>query len=156
MENSKRGWVTAIVKKYFSDSQCPTTCKERRRMGKVLYASTIGSIIVKDYIDASFQTDHNDTKSQSSYMFIMNGRAVAGGAQKGLGVVSSIENPVKVYCDNSSTILLASECIIQRGSRHILRRHHYIHEAIGIQNVEVIKVHTDDNIVDPLTKALLV
>ncbi|GKD01800.1 retrotransposon protein, putative, ty1-copia subclass, partial [Tanacetum coccineum] len=45
MENFKRGWVTAIVKKYFSDSQCPTTCKERRRMGKVLYASTIGSIM---------------------------------------------------------------------------------------------------------------
>ncbi|GKD70426.1 hypothetical protein Tco_1324516 [Tanacetum coccineum] len=70
MENSKRGWVLVIVKKYFSDSQCPTTCKEMRKMGKVLYASTIGSIIVKDYIDASFQTDRNDTKSQSSYMFI--------------------------------------------------------------------------------------
>nr|GEW84112.1 hypothetical protein [Tanacetum cinerariifolium] len=71
-----------------------------------------------------------------------------------LGVVPSIENPVKVYCNNSSTILLASECITQRCGRHILHIHHYIHEAIGLPNVEVIRVHTDDSTANPLMKAL--
>ncbi|GKA33668.1 zinc finger BED domain-containing protein RICESLEEPER 2-like protein [Tanacetum coccineum] len=33
-------------------------------------------------------------------------------------------------------------------------RHHYICEVVSLQNVEVIKVHIDDNTVDPLMKAL--
>ncbi|GJR18538.1 zinc finger, CCHC-type containing protein [Tanacetum coccineum] len=72
-----------------------------------------------------------------------------------LGVVSRIENPAKVYCDNSSTTQLANECITQRGNRHILCIHHYICEAVSLHNVEVIKIHTDDNTADSLTKALL-
>ncbi|GJY75130.1 hypothetical protein Tco_0480246 [Tanacetum coccineum] len=71
-----------------------------------------------------------------------------------LGDVPSIENPVKVYCDISSDISLTSGCITQRYSIHILLRRHYIREAISLQNVEVIKVHTHDNTVDSFTKAL--
>ncbi|GJV98248.1 hypothetical protein Tco_1553500 [Tanacetum coccineum] len=48
---------------------------------------------------------------------------------KELGVVPSIENPMKVYCNNSSIVLLANECITHIGSGHILRRHHYICEG---------------------------
>nr|GEU62911.1 hypothetical protein [Tanacetum cinerariifolium] len=107
MENSKRGWVPMTDKKCLSDAQSPTTYQEMRRMGKVLYASTMGSIVtlavvknilrhlrrtkdmffvyrgledelsVNGYIDASFQTDRDDTKFQSGYVFVMNGRAVA-------------------------------------------------------------------------------
>ncbi|GJU75683.1 hypothetical protein Tco_1272753 [Tanacetum coccineum] len=71
-----------------------------------------------------------------------------------LGEVQSIENVVKVYCDNSNTVLLANECITQSGSRHMLRRHHYIREVISLQNVEVIKVHIDEHTTNHLTNAL--
>ncbi|GJZ16339.1 hypothetical protein Tco_0552016 [Tanacetum coccineum] len=71
-----------------------------------------------------------------------------------LGEVQSIKNPVKVYCDNSNTVLLVNECITQSGSRHMLHRHHYIREVVSLQNVEVIKVHIDEHIADHLTNAL--
>nr|GEY54725.1 hypothetical protein [Tanacetum cinerariifolium] len=45
MENSKRGWVPITNKKCLSDAQNPTTYQEMRRIGKVLYASTMGSIM---------------------------------------------------------------------------------------------------------------
>ena len=32
---------------------------------------------VSDYTDASFQTDKDDYKSQSGYMFLLNGGAVS-------------------------------------------------------------------------------
>ena len=34
-------------------------------------------LVVTDYTDASFQTDKDDSKSQSSYVFTINGGAVS-------------------------------------------------------------------------------
>ena len=34
-------------------------------------------LVVKDYTDASFQTDKDDSRSQSGYMFCLNGGAVS-------------------------------------------------------------------------------
>ena len=39
-------------------------------------------------------------------------------------------------------------------SKHLLRRYHLIREIIGKRDVTIEKVPTDQNIVDPLTKAL--
>nr|GEX23913.1 hypothetical protein [Tanacetum cinerariifolium] len=188
-------------KKYLSDAQRLTTYKEMRRMGKVLYASAIGSIMyvmtctrpdvtyvlsmtsrfqydlgeehwtavkaIQRYLRRtkdmlcfmeSFKYDTIATLSIKTEYIVVSEAAKAAYLMKKfieeLGVVPSIEIPLKVYCDNSSIFLLASECITQRGSRHILCRHHYIRKEISLQNVEVIKVHTNDNTDDPLTKAL--
>ncbi|GKE38876.1 hypothetical protein Tco_1462281 [Tanacetum coccineum] len=70
-----------------------------------------------------------------------------------LDVVPSIKNHMKLYRDNVSAILLANEPLVPKGSRHIFQKFHYIHRVVERNGVEVIKVHTDDNIVDPLTKA---
>ncbi|GKA55998.1 putative reverse transcriptase domain-containing protein [Tanacetum coccineum] len=56
--------------------------------------------------------------------------------------------------DNSSVILLANEHIVLRGSRHILRKYHFIREVVERNDVEFVKAHTYDNVVDSLTKAL--
>nr|GFA21464.1 retrotransposon protein, putative, Ty1-copia subclass [Tanacetum cinerariifolium] len=59
-----------------------------KRMRDVLYASALGSImyVVSDseaklrvnyYCDAGFETDRDDTKSQTGYVFILNGGAMA-------------------------------------------------------------------------------
>ena len=39
-------------------------------------------------------------------------------------------------------------------SKHILRRFHLIREIVDRGDVEIRKVHTDDNVADPLTKPL--
>ncbi|GJV80721.1 hypothetical protein Tco_1516591 [Tanacetum coccineum] len=72
----------------------------------------------------------------------------------GLGIVPTINEPLNVYCDNSATIHYANEPGVQRGARHYHRRYHYVREYVELGEIRILKVHTDDNLVDPFTKAL--
>ncbi|KAK8665988.1 hypothetical protein V6N13_006141 [Hibiscus sabdariffa] len=72
----------------------------------------------------------------------------------GLGVIPSISDAVDLYCDNNGSIAQAKEPRSHQRSKHILRRFHLIREIIDRGDVEICKVHTDENIVDPLTKPL--
>ncbi|GJV99904.1 retrotransposon protein, putative, ty1-copia subclass [Tanacetum coccineum] len=58
-----------------------------------------------------------------------------------LGIVPTINEPIKMFCDNSAALLIANEPGVQRGARHYHRRY-------------LLKVHTDDNLAYPFTKAL--
>ncbi|KAK9016284.1 hypothetical protein V6N11_078786 [Hibiscus sabdariffa] len=71
-----------------------------------------------------------------------------------LGVVPSISDAMELYCDNNGAIAQAKEPRSHQRSKHILKRFHFIREIIDRGDVEICKVHTDDNIADPLTKPL--
>ena len=71
-----------------------------------------------------------------------------------LGVVSTIVDPIDIYCDNNGAIAQAREPRSHQKSRHILRRFHLIREIVERKDVQISKVHTDDNLADPLTKPL--
>ena len=45
MENSKKGYLSIGHGISLSKRDCPTTPQERERMGKILYASAVGSIM---------------------------------------------------------------------------------------------------------------
>ncbi|GJZ72344.1 retrovirus-related pol polyprotein from transposon TNT 1-94 [Tanacetum coccineum] len=116
---------------------------------------------VSCYTDAGYLTDADDLKSQTGYVFVLNGGAVDWKSAKqsifatssaeaeyiaafdaskeavwvrkfisGLGVVPTIEKPINMYCDNTGAIAISNESESQK------------------------KVHTDDNLADPFTKAL--
>ncbi|GJU52612.1 retrotransposon protein, putative, ty1-copia subclass [Tanacetum coccineum] len=107
--------------------------------------------------DASWQCDKYDTKSQMGYVFVVNGGALYGLAVwirkfvGDLGVMPSIKEPINVYCDNST---FANDSGIMKGARHFLQRYHYVREQVKSGEIKVLKVHTDDNLADPFTKAL--
>ncbi|GJZ22491.1 hypothetical protein Tco_0559530 [Tanacetum coccineum] len=162
----------------------PNSLKYRRTKDVILvYGGMDNEPDVKCYINTGHQTNRDSTRSQSGYDFFMKGGSVAWRSStqntvamlsteyivvseaaklavwmrkyiRDLGVVSSIEYPMKMYCDNSSAILLENEPLIQRVNQHILRKCAYINEVVERNDVEVVKVHTYDNITDPLTKAL--
>ena len=71
-----------------------------------------------------------------------------------LGVVPSITNPVDVYCDNNGVIAQAKETSSHQRSKHILRRFQLIREIIERGDVKICRVHTNDNVANPLTKPL--
>ena len=71
-----------------------------------------------------------------------------------LGVVPTIVDPIDIYCDNNGAIAQAREPRSHQKSRHILRRFHLIREIVERKDVQISKVHTNDNLVDPLTKPL--
>ncbi|GJT32920.1 retrotransposon protein, putative, ty1-copia subclass [Tanacetum coccineum] len=106
MENSKKGYTPMMEKPDYRKSQGEKTPTEVQCMQRVPYASAIGSIMyavrctrpdvafatkdmvlvykakpedelkVSCYADASFQTNNDDTKSQTGYVFVLNGGAV--------------------------------------------------------------------------------
>ncbi|GJT87818.1 retrotransposon protein, putative, ty1-copia subclass [Tanacetum coccineum] len=140
---------------------------------------------VSCYTDAGYLTDVDDLKSQTGYVFILNGGVVdwksvkqsifatssteaeyiaAFDASKeavwvrkfisGLGVVPTIEKPINMYCDNTGAIAIANESGITKGARHFRAKVHYLREVIEFGDIKLEKVHTDDNLADPFTKAL--
>ncbi|GJY97242.1 putative RNA-directed DNA polymerase [Tanacetum coccineum] len=208
MDNSKRGSIPMQVDLHLSKSQCATTSAEMKRMQNVPYASAVGSIMyvvrntkdtflvyggnpevelrVNCYCDAGFETDKDDTKSQTGYVFVLNGGAMVWKSSKQstiaqhaieaeyiaaseavkeavwirkfideLGVVPSNDYPIKINCDNSAAIIMAKESGIQKGARHFKRNYHYVCECIETGEIDIVKVHTYDNLADPFTKALV-
>ncbi|GKC77688.1 hypothetical protein Tco_1128462 [Tanacetum coccineum] len=83
VDNSKRGYIPMRERLDLNKIQGASTPREVKRMQNVPYASAVGSIInpeaelrVDFYCDAEFETDRDDTKSQTGYVFILNGGAV--------------------------------------------------------------------------------
>ncbi|GKB98641.1 retrotransposon protein, putative, ty1-copia subclass [Tanacetum coccineum] len=104
MENTKKGYTPIMEKPDYRKSKGAKTPSEVQRMQRVPYASAIESIMyavrctrpdvafaqnlcsrfqqnpaelkVSCYADASFQIDKDDTKSQTGYVFVLNGGAV--------------------------------------------------------------------------------
>ncbi|GKE17303.1 hypothetical protein Tco_1424880 [Tanacetum coccineum] len=60
----------------------------------------------------------------------------------GLGIVPLINEPIRMFCDNSTALHFANEPGVQRGARHYHRSN-------------LLKVHIDDNLAYPFTKDLL-
>ncbi|GJW96177.1 hypothetical protein Tco_0177985 [Tanacetum coccineum] len=71
-----------------------------------------------------------------------------------LRVVPTIEEPIKMYCDNTGAITIANESGITKGARHYRAKVYYLREVIEYVDVKLEKVYTDDNLADPFTKAL--
>nr|GEU82723.1 putative retrotransposon protein [Tanacetum cinerariifolium] len=72
----------------------------------------------------------------------------------GLGIVPTINKLIKIFCNNSTALLISNESGVQRGVRHYHRRYHYVRECIELGEINLLKVYTDDNLADLFTKAL--
>ena len=151
----------------------------------MIYGGKEGELVISGYTDAGFQSDLDDFRSQSGFVFCLNRGAVSWRSSKQdtvadstteaeciaasdaakeavwiknfvfrLGVVPSITNSVDVYCDNNGAISQAKEPRSNQRSKHILRRFHLIREIIERGDVKICRVHTDDNVIDPLTKPI--
>ena len=158
----------------------------RRTKGFFLVYGGEEELVINGYSDATFQTDQDDSRSQSGFVFCFNGGAVSWKSSKQetvadstteseyivasnaakeavwikkfvteLGVVPSILDPVNLFCDNNGAIAQAKEPRSHKKSKHILRRFHLIREIVERGDVKICKIPTDDNVADPLTKALV-
>ncbi|GKB02100.1 putative ribonuclease H-like domain-containing protein [Tanacetum coccineum] len=60
----------------------------------------------------------------------------------------------KIFIDNESTICIVKNPVFHSKTNHIEIRHHFIRDSYEKRLIQVIKIHTDHNVVDLLTKAL--
>ncbi|GJS63412.1 retrotransposon protein, putative, ty1-copia subclass [Tanacetum coccineum] len=120
MKNSKLRSIPMQDRPKLSKSQGASTPDEVKRMQRVPHALTVGYIMVPCYTDARYSTDVDDSKSQTGYVFVLN-----GGASKeavwirkfiyGLGDVPTNEEPMKMYCDNTGAITITNKPGITKG-----------------------------------------
>ncbi|GJQ91397.1 putative ribonuclease H-like domain-containing protein [Tanacetum coccineum] len=58
-----------------------------------------------------------------------------------------------IYIDNESTICIVKNPVSHSKTNHIEIRHHFIRDSYEKKLIQVIKIHTDKNVADLLTKA---
>ncbi|GJR24218.1 hypothetical protein Tco_0972745 [Tanacetum coccineum] len=58
-----------------------------------------------------------------------------------------------IYIDNESTICIVKNPVYHSKTKHIAIRHHFIRDAYEKKLIQVLKIHTNDNVADLLTKA---
>nr|GFA33967.1 retrovirus-related Pol polyprotein from transposon TNT 1-94 [Tanacetum cinerariifolium] len=63
-------------------------------------------------------------------------------------------NRVTVNCDNQGTIHLSRNHVFHERTKHINVRYHFIREVLDAKTVEVLKVGTEHNVADALTKVV--
>ncbi|GJW17628.1 retrotransposon protein, putative, ty1-copia subclass [Tanacetum coccineum] len=174
MDNSKRSTIPMQERLDLNKSQGAQTPKEINRK---LHWTAVKNILkylrntkdmflayggnpstelrVECYCDAGFETDIDDTKSQTGYVFVLNGGAMDWKSSKQrLGIIPTINEPLNMYYDNLATIHYANEPGVQKDARHYHRRYHYVRECVERGEIRILKVHTDNNLDDPFTKAL--
>nr|GEX32522.1 reverse transcriptase domain-containing protein [Tanacetum cinerariifolium] len=143
MENSKRGSIPMQKKLKLSKSQGASTPAELKRMQNVPYTSAVGSIMyavrctrldvefaqnvtsrfqqnlelrVSYYTDAGYLTDADDLKSQTGYVFVLNGGAVDWkSAKQSIFATSSAEDEYIVAFDASKEAVWVRKFISRLG-----------------------------------------
>ena len=71
-----------------------------------------------------------------------------------LGVASSIDGPVLLYCDNTGAIAQAKEPRSHQRTKHILHCYHLIWEIMDRGCIDLQKIDGRKNLSGPFTKAL--
>ncbi|GJS66362.1 retrotransposon protein, putative, ty1-copia subclass [Tanacetum coccineum] len=101
---------------------------------------------VSCYTDARYLTDADDLKSQTGYVFVLNGGVVDWRVQS--------KGSSQLHLQKLRPITIANESGITKGARHYRAKVYYLHEVIEFGYVKIEKIHTDDNLANPFTKAL--
>nr|GEX68130.1 putative retrotransposon protein [Tanacetum cinerariifolium] len=132
-------------------TQGASTPKEVKRMQNVPYALAV--------VDSKSSKESTTAMSATEVEYIAASEAAMEAVWikkfiSGLGIVPTINKPIKMFCDNLATLHFANESGVQRGARHYHRRYHYVRESIAPGEIKFLKVHTNDNLADHFTKAL--
>nr|GEV24199.1 retrotransposon protein, putative, Ty1-copia subclass [Tanacetum cinerariifolium] len=153
---SQSAYLEKILKKFRMENS-------KKDMVLVYGAKPEDEMKVSCYADASFQTDKDDTKSQTGHMFVLNGGAVDWKSAK--------QSTTAMYYTEAEYLLLLKHQRKLSGWGNLLmdlkmschrikdlwrcyRKYHYIREVIQEREIVLKKVHTYDNVADPFTKPM--
>ena len=65
----------------------------------------------------------------------------------------TIEMPT-LHCDSQSAIMLAKNLVFHAKTKHVDVKYHFIRDILEDKLLELVKVHTNDNPADLMTKGL--
>ncbi|KAH9782190.1 Integrase catalytic domain-containing protein [Citrus sinensis] len=134
------------------------------------------------YVDSDFTGDNDRGRSLTGYLFMLNGciiswkaslqhvvalstteaeyTATTEAVKEALWLKGMIEElgvsqkTVEVHCDSSSAIYLSKNLAHHQRTKHIDVKLHFIRNEMSKGIIKMVKVHTDDNPADILTKVV--
>ncbi|GKB80261.1 hypothetical protein Tco_0947156, partial [Tanacetum coccineum] len=133
------------------------------------------------FVDSDYVKDPDKGRSITCYAFLVQGCVVSWKAtlqhvvalstteveymalaeavneaiwQRGLLEELGVEYAVAVNCDNQGAIHLSWNHVFHERTKHINVRYHFIREVLEAKTVKVLKVGTEHNVADALTKVV--
>ncbi|GJX99364.1 hypothetical protein Tco_0356383 [Tanacetum coccineum] len=115
------------------------------------------------YCDASWQTHKDNSRSQSGWIFLLNGGAVTWKSSKqDIVTDSTCESEYIAACEASKEAIWMKNFIGDLGvvptdhgkSKHIDRKYHFVRSKVAEGHVIVKDKRSEDNPANPFTKAL--
>ena len=64
------------------------------------------------------------------------------------------DQPIIIYCDNTSAISLSKNPVMHSRTKHIPLKYHFLHEQVAEQNIVLEYISTKEQIADIFTKPL--
>ncbi|KAL0408224.1 UNVERIFIED_CONTAM: Retrovirus-related Pol polyprotein from transposon TNT 1-94 [Sesamum radiatum] len=68
-------------------------------------------------------------------------------------MVTNLNHPIQIFCDNESAIKLAGNPVFHARSKHIETHYHFVREKVSSQDIEQ-KIRTNKQVANIFTKAL--
>ncbi|GKC50838.1 retrotransposon protein, putative, ty1-copia subclass [Tanacetum coccineum] len=112
---------------------------------------------VTGYCDASWQTNKDDSRSQSGWVFLLNRGAVTWKSSKQDTMADSkCESEYIAACEASKSAVALTKKPKDHGkSKHIERKYHFIRSKVEEGHAIVKDIQSEDNPVDLFTKAMV-
>ena len=138
--------------------------------------------ILYGFADSDWAGDQHGAKSTSGYVFVMNGGAVTWSSKRQsvtalstaeaelisasaatqeatylrqLLLELSVKQPqTLIFEDNEACIKIAENPITSQRTKHVKVKYFYVREAVQRGEVQLVKVKSEDNAADALTKSL--
>ncbi|GJT01088.1 putative ribonuclease H-like domain-containing protein [Tanacetum coccineum] len=127
--------------------------KGRPKLG--LWYPKDSPFILEAFLDSDYAGASLDRKSTTGAEYIV--------ASQCCGQVLWIQNQLldygynfmqtKIHVDNESAICVVKNPVYHSKTKHIEIRHHFIRDSYEKRLIEMVKIHTDNNVADLLTKA---
>ncbi|GJV02255.1 putative ribonuclease H-like domain-containing protein [Tanacetum coccineum] len=152
----------------FSSTKKSLCTEFEKMMHKKFQMSSMGELIfflgmqVKQKEDRIFISQNNDYAGASLDRKFTTGEAEYVAALSCCGQVLWIQNQLldygynfmhtKIYIDNESTICIVKNPVFHLKTKHIEIRHHFTRDSDEKKLIQMIKIHTDKNVADLLTK----
>ncbi|GJR07314.1 putative ribonuclease H-like domain-containing protein [Tanacetum coccineum] len=128
--------------------------KGRPKLG--LWYPRDSPFVLESYSDSDYAGSHGDRKSTTGGCQFLGRRLISWQCKKQTIVATSSTEAKYVaaanYC-GQSTICIVKNPVFHQRTKHIEIRHHFIRDANEKHLIQVLKIHTDDNMADLLTKA---
>ncbi|KAL0313703.1 UNVERIFIED_CONTAM: Retrovirus-related Pol polyprotein from transposon TNT 1-94 [Sesamum calycinum] len=147
-----------------SKELCPKTEEEKKRIAKISYASTVGSLMYAmmctrpDLCLAVGIVSRDECKSTPGYTFLFGGAAITWCSKKQPCISLSTMEAEYIACTSATQEANCHGSIfkgpqVPRRIKHIDTRYHFIRDSI-IQGEMVLRHITNDMIADRFTKPL--